>query len=122
MAGTVLSLNHVGEHFQLQIGGLPLPLILPTQFATDGVTPIRDERGRILTLQPSHALIYTDKAIRWRADGIDPNPTMGFYVAAGSTINWLEPQTDFNGLLQRVKFVKDQATVGNATLEIAYFT
>jgi len=110
---TDLSLNYVGDQFQLQVGGVPVWLTLPTYF--DPTT------NQTVPITPRHALIYTDQPIRWRAGDTDPNPAMGMLVLGGATINWLDPQIDYNALIQRVRFVTDTSATQDATLEVALF-
>lgn len=110
MAAT-LSINHVGEQFQLAVTGTPVALTLPTY--TEQAT------NTSKNLTPRHALIYTNADVRWRADGVDPNPTMGMVLKAGAYLDWTEPLTDFSALITRVKFV---SVTGTATLEVAFFT
>ena len=71
---------------------------------------------------PRHALIFVGAAaIRWRADGTDPTSTVGMFVAAGSYIDWTDPMGDYQGLIDRVEFIRDSTAAGDATLAIAYF-
>ncbi len=114
MAAGFLSLNHEGELFQVNVTGVASALVLPTY---------KDPASNMtVTRTPAHMLIYTDKTVRWRADGTDPNPDMGMPLLAGTFLNFLEPNTDFSGIIQRIKFCTMAGTVGNATLDVALFT
>ena len=107
--------NHIDEQFQLDVGevAVSLPLINASNQETGGA---------VTKINPHHALIYVgEQPIRWRADGVDPNATMGFPVRAGETIDFMEPMTDFANILRRIKFVRDATATQNATLECALF-
>ena len=102
MPGGNNTLNQVGYE-QPTVGNDPVSLTRPT-----------NER-------PRHALIgVSGGAIRWLATPTDtPSAARGNYVGAGGIINWTDPNLDFAGMIDNVKFVKAGAV--DATLEVSYF-
>ena len=117
-----LSFNHVGEQFQLQVGGDPVRLTLPLQVDKNGVA-LKDEWGRTLPMTPSHAIIVIgSQPIRWRADGTEPTASMGILQDANSRMDWMNPQADYRGLIANVYFVRDSTATGDSILECAFFT
>ncbi len=130
MAADFLSLNHVGEQTQLTVGGTAVSLVLPPLLNSDG-SPQRDERGRALTLKPRHVLLWSNQQVRWRSDGGDPNPDMGAYfdpqpTLPGATsqlfkLSFINADTNFQGIIERMRLCKDVSVAGNATVEVAFF-
>lgn len=65
------------------------------------------------------ALIYVEGApIRWRADGTSATSSDN-YVAAGSYIDWTDPDGWYESLLKNASFIR--ATGTSATLRVTYF-
>lgn len=80
--------------------------------------------------QPQHVLITVHGAsVRWRADGFDPTPTLGTLVPAAerhqvlgdNIIDWTAPQTRYQSMIRRVRFVMAEGEEGQADLDVAYF-
>lgn len=74
------------------------------------------------------ATIYIgSNPIRWEADGTNPiaagNP--GMYLGGGGYIDWSPWTTrfevDYGRMLQLLRFIRDTAASGDATLEVQYF-
>ena|SRR3990167_1229624 len=72
-------------------------------------------------LRPKHALIQVKgAAIRWLAiPGDEPNGLMGFYVAPGGHIDWLDVEKNYAAMIENVKFIA--VTTDEAELEVGYF-
>lgn len=94
------ALNSVG-HQKLTVSSTAVGLTKPT-----GTRP----RRAIITVE-------TD-AVRWRADGTDPDSSTGIPQAASSRIDWTDPMADYSALIDKVKFIR---VTNDATLNIQYF-
>ena len=70
-------------------------------------------------LAPSHAIIQVaTNSIRWRADGTAPTASVGILVAAGTNIEFMDPDGDFSGTIRNFKAI---GISGTAVLEVAFF-
>ncbi len=68
---------------------------------------------------PTHAIInVVGASVRWRADGTAPTATVGILVAAGSNIEFMDAEFNYQSIIERIKFI---GISGTATLEAAFF-
>lgn len=71
--------------------------------------------------RPSHAIIQVMTAnVRWRADGTAPTTSAGIVVTAGSNIEFMDPMFDYESIIRRIQFIRDDAV--DAVLEVAFFS
>lgn len=68
-----------------------------------------------------HAIIgVVGGAVRWLAiPSEDPSASYGSYVGAGGQIEWINPEVNYAGLIDNVKFIRAGGV--DATLEVALF-
>jgi hypothetical protein len=71
-------------------------------------------------LQPSHAMIQNSgaNAVRWRADGGTPSATVGQVLAAGATLQFMDPITNYEGMIRGFRVIRESA---DSTVQVAYF-
>ncbi len=97
------AINQVGTQNALTVGASAVALTVPTD------------------LKPTRALIHNESGgdVRWRADGTDPTASSGELLLAGERIDWTRMDTNYWGLIDKVRFIRDAGV--SATLEIAFF-
>lgn len=78
--------------------------------ATNINPPPRDVSG--LVSSPVRAVIIPEDApVRWRDDGIDPTPSVGMLLSAGTVFS-------YDGDLNKIKFIQQSAA---AKLNVSYY-
>ena len=84
---------------------------------------LRNEFGQLNRKTVTRVLItVAGNPVRWRADGVDP--TGGFednLLDVGERLNWTDPNQDFRGPIEKIRFVIDQSATGSATVNCALF-
>lgn len=98
---TKVAYNIAGSQFALAVGAAAVQLTLPAT-ATGAV--IDNSGGGV---------------IRYTTDGSTPSATNGNRLAAGGTLNWNDPNTDYRALLAALKMIRESSST---TVEVQYYT
>ena len=111
-------LNSVGQQ-QLTVTGIPVgitrPLVTTGQLTNEFGQRNRETVARMLVRA-------IDQPVRWRADGQNPTGTFeDNLLKTGETLDWSNPQNDYRGPIDLIKFVRDATATGDAHLECAFF-
>ena len=114
----VAVLNQVGQQ-NLTVTGTPVGITRPP--VTTG--ELRNEFGALNRKTVSRMLVtVADQPVRWRADGTDPTGGLeDNLLMPGDRLNWTDPNDNYRGPIDLIKFVLDTTATGNATLEVAMF-
>ena len=84
----------------------------------DAVTSLTVSASPTLPDQAKRAFITNETAaIRWRADGTDPDVNEGHLLAANASISFTG--ANYRQLLEKIRFIAD--TVTHGALKITYF-
>ncbi len=112
-------LNQIGQQF-LTVSTVAVGITRPP--VTTG--ELRNEFGQLNRKTVSKMLVtVVDQPVRWRADGTAPTGTFEDNIlAAGEKLTWMEPDMDYRGPIDQIRFIRDATATGDARLEIAMFT
>lgn len=111
-------LNQIGAQ-QLTVTGIPVGITRPLVTTGD----LRDEFGQLNRKTVTRMLVTVhEQPVRWRADGGNPTGTFeDNYLAVGEKLSWLEPDMDYRGPIEQIRFVRDTTANGDAHLECSFF-
>lgn len=94
----------MGQKAKVSLGYKKIESLLVPQ----GIDAPASRDGRIASL----AIINAENgAVRWRDDGVDPTPTQGMPLQAGSTLV-------YDGAMSRIKFI---AQLPSAKLNVTFY-
>lgn len=111
-------LNSVGQE-QLTVTGVPVGITRPPVTTGD----LRNEFGQLNRLTVTRILVTVhDQPVRWRADGTDPTGAVeDNFLGVGERLSWMEPDMDYRGPIDQIKFILDTTATGDAHLEVGMF-
>jgi hypothetical protein len=97
-------INSLG-HQQLTVSSAAVGLTMPTASA-----------------RPRHAIFSVGNTgpVNWRADGTSPTAAIGVYVPALGYMFCLEPEEDYFGFLNTIKFIRIAGA--DVLVDIEYFS
>jgi hypothetical protein len=112
------AINQIGQD-TMTVTAAPIGVTRPP--VTTG--ELKNEFGQLNRKTVNRALFTVEnQPVRWRADGVDP--TGGFednFLDVGERLNWTDPNQDYRGPIEKIRFVLDTTATGSATVNVALF-